>query len=327
MRCEDARPALSARFDGETNGPIAPAELDAHLAECAACSRALEEWSQLRQQLRFESVGAEPDLAPDVVRRIQSVGPHRFRVRIAVAAAFVAGAVAGATLAGLGGGGTAPASAAEIARRIGVAQGQVTSLTADVRVVERGWHPRVPVRGYRGTLTFRAPESVNLRVEDRTVYPDGSWRPNDVDLVVDAGSWWARGPAPCPREAQPGCTPPTPRVRAVANREPFADDAPAPLDLIVPVRSFSAGGARAVVRGERTFGERTGVGVIVTAAQIEPLLAGLRRAGNWREVHPSDRVELWLDREFLTPLAASVFPAPGRDRQRWARARGHRDAP
>ena len=66
-----------------------------------------------------------------------------------------------------------------------------------------------------------------------------------------------------------------------------------------------------------------------TVAQVAPLLAGLAPAGagNLRDLHPSDQVELWLDEAALVPLALSVSAAPTDERRAWAAARGYRDRP
>jgi len=146
-----------------------------------------------------------------------------------------------------------------------------------------------------------------------------------VELVVDEDRAWTRGPADCPADAQPACTPPEPLVRGLVRREPFPDGAPAPLDLVVPVRSFAGGpeppplGTRAVGGGRRT------IGVTATAAQIAPLLDGLRPAGNFRALYPADEVQLWLDEVALVPLALDVLPADDPDRALWANRRGYTD--
>jgi hypothetical protein len=69
--------------------------------------------------------------------------------------------------------------------------------------------------------------------------------------------------------------------------------------------------------------------VATTVAQVAPLLAGLAPAGagNLRDLHPSDQVELWLDEVALVPLALSVSAAPTDERRAWAAARGYRDRP
>jgi hypothetical protein len=241
-------------------------------------------------------------------------------------AAAVAGAIIGASVVS----GTRPGEppqpvAANIPARVLRAQARLDSLAARVHVVERGWHPRVPTRTYIGTLRYRAPESVALRLDDLTAYPSGAWKANNVSFVVDGGRLWSSGPAGCPIEALPRCTPPARRVQIVEGREPFAADAPAPLDLVLPAGAFAVGTTAAVLPGAASVAGRAATRVLMTAAQAEPLLAGLRRAGNWREVHPTDQVELWLDKEALAPLRAVVRAADSAERRRWAAAHGYRD--
>jgi len=243
-----------------------------------------------------------------------------------VAAALLAGVMVGATFVGLGGRRPAQVAMADLPARVVAAQRTLTSLAAEVSLVERNWHPGVPERVLAGRLRYRAPESLALELVDRTVYPSAAWVRNDVTLVVTGDRWWTRAPRGCPVEAQPACTPRTPRVRLVERREPFADATPVPLDLVTPVRSFTPAAAP-VPLGTGRVGGRAAVGVATTAAQVAPLLAGLAPAGNLRAFHPSDPVELWLDEQALVPLALRVTVAGGGERQRWAAAHGYPDRP
>ena len=350
MRCDQARVDVSLAADGELDGEGVGA-LAAHLAACAACAAFQARLATIRQQLRFEPVGAVPDVAPRVMaavghrarpapegtrdpRRGAPVGPGPAGGRpgrrgggvLKVAAAFLVGAVVGATFVGLGGRRPAQVALADLPARVVAAQRTLTSLAAEVSLVERNWHPDVPERVLAGRLRYRAPESLALRLTDRTVYPSAAWVRNDVSLVVTGDRWWTRGPRGCPVEAQPACTPRTPRVRLVERREPFADATPVPLDLVTPVRSFTPAAAPAPL-GTARVGGRAAEGVATTAAQVAPLLAGLAPAGNLRAFHPSDPVELWLDEGALIPLALRVTVAGGGERQRWAAARGYPDRP
>src|SRR4029453_14338548 len=117
-----------------------------------------------------------------------------------------------------------------------------------------------------------------------------------------------------------------PRVLASVDREPFPDAEPAPLDLVVPVRSLAGGGDQTLLGSRRVAGG-SAIGVQVTAAQVEPLLAGLVQTGNWRELYPSDRVGLWLDPGSFVPPHPKVFPARSAERERWAAHRGYSDNP
>jgi hypothetical protein len=337
MKCETARPALSARFDGEPTG-VDDVALDTHVATCANCSAFADGMASLRQHLRFEGIprSSVPDIAPAVAQaiasrpvattrhaRLQRVASRRW---LAVAAAFVAGAFGGAVFVGVSGNRPDSAAFADLATEVSAAQHRIETLAADVHLVEHGLHPAVPVRTFSGTLRYHAPESLALTLTDKTVYPAPAWVPNDVKLVVDEDESWSRGPRACPSEALPDCTPAEPAVTAVTNREPFAPDRPAPLDLVTPVASFTLGGQPGSF-GTRTIDGRTAAGIRTTAARVQPVLAGLAPAGNLRAVHPSDPVDIWLDQETLVPLALTVQAADDPDRAAWAANLGYRDAP
>jgi Putative zinc-finger len=351
---------LSAAVDGEL-APTRSAPLESHLATCPACASFATRLASLRQHLRFEPVGEVPDITPRVLDELRSRGgvdrvrggvarPSGTRRRpgwgwhgprwegrdpgrgrrglVSVAAAFVCGAVLGATFIGLGRGGPGQVALADLPGRVVAAQRTLRSLAADVSLVERGWHPSVPERRFSGRLRYRAPEHLDLELTDRTAYPSAAWRRGDLRLVVTGDRWWTRGQRACPPEALPGCAPAAPEVRLVVRREPFADATPVPLDLVTPVRSFTPAGTGVPVGARRVAG-RPATGVATTAAQAAPLLSGLAPggAGNLRALHPSDRVELWLDDASLVPLALRVTAAPGEERRAWAAAHGYRDRP
>ena len=387
MSCREAMAELSAAADGEL-APGRAGTLEAHLAGCPACTAFQARLVALRRQLRFEPVGAVPDVAPRVLETIRSselrqggvdsrrvafspwsrhrrggvdnrrtavtrwarlplrgasqrrgefsrarsaqlgLRPGRRRRLLPVAAAFLSGVVLGATFIGLGRGGPGQVAMADLPARVVAAQRALRSLAADVSLVERGWHPSVRERRFTGWLRYRAPEQLALTLADRTAYPSAAWRRSDLSLVVSGDRWWTSGQRACPAEALPDCAPATSQVRLVERREPFAEATPVPLDLVTPVRSFTPTGAGAPL-GTRRVAGRAAVGVAVTAAQVAPLLAGLAPAGagNLRALYPADRVELWLDRAALVPLAVAVTAAPGEERRAWAAARGFGDRP
>jgi len=249
---------------------------------------------------------------------------RRSRSTLAVAvAALVAGVVIGVNLVGVGGNGPPPALAVPLPERVAAAQSRVDGLHEELRLVERGWHPAVPERTYEGTLDYRAPESLALEWRDTTTYPSGAWRPNDVTLRTDGERWTAAGVPECPATAQPGCTTASEET-AVTARPPFADGAPVPLEVIVPVQSFSRVDTASVV-GEGEVAGRPTVEVDVVAAQIGPLLAGLAPEGNLRAVHPTDHVRISLDADHMVPLALSVTASDDPDRPAWAGRRGYAD--
>ncbi|GGP75371.1 zf-HC2 domain-containing protein [Saccharothrix coeruleofusca] len=72
MDCETCREALSARMDGEA-GPAPDAEVDAHLAGCAACAH----WNT-RAQALTRSIRVRPaQPSPDLVEAVLAAAPPR----------------------------------------------------------------------------------------------------------------------------------------------------------------------------------------------------------------------------------------------------------
>ncbi|MGH9192313.1 MAG: zf-HC2 domain-containing protein, partial [Acidimicrobiales bacterium] len=71
MRCDDAQAAISLRLDGELPGGGADAsEVDQHLGSCSECSGFERHAGRIRAELRFEAVGAVPDVAPAVLANL-----------------------------------------------------------------------------------------------------------------------------------------------------------------------------------------------------------------------------------------------------------------
>ena len=326
MRPKQLRRALSQYVDGELSTEETT-ELEDHLESSEEARGYLAQLQLLRRHLRYEPAAPTPDVTGRVLAAIQPERlRHPTRRRLSIAAAFVAGIIGGAVFIGLALRQPTQVAAADIPAQVLAAQSQVASLTARLDIIERGWHPTVPERTFSGTISYRAPESVWIEIDDTTPYPSAVWVPNDTVVVVDEDVAWTRGAAGCPTEALPDCTPPEPRLSVLTDREPFPDASAAPLDLIVPAAGFTRAGEPEFL-GFRLVDQREAVGVEVTAAQVASLLEGLTDTGNWRDVHPTDRVELWLDRDALVPLALSVFPADSSDRRLWAIRRGYTDDP
>jgi hypothetical protein len=320
VRCAEARRTLSVLLDDEAVSTRHAEAVRAHVHTCGDCSRYQEQLHAVRARLRIEPVDRPVDLAPQVVARLPATVARRPARAVSLVAAFVAAFVAGASFVGVVSG-PEPVGARDLSGAVLRAQRAIDSLRADVTVVERGWHPDVPVRRLEGTLAYRAPESLALHLRDLTEYPSDEWVRADVDLVVAADRSWERAVVRCPRDAMPGCTPRAPRTRALVGREPFPDLAPAPLDLVVPVQSFARSGGVDDL-GARTIDGRRAVGVRVTVAQIAPLLRGVRELGNGRPLHATDVAEVWVDRDAMVPLAVDVRPAPTAERAEWAASRG-----
>ncbi len=278
---------------------------------------------ELRQMLRYEPVDDAPDLVPHVLERLPSRRKQNPWLR--VAAVFVVGMVAGAAFIGLRSAGDPSLVAATIPERILQAQTRIDSMTASIQVTEYGWHSEVPIRTYEGAISYRAPEQLAVEITDRTEYPGPRWVANDTTLVVADSRSWTVGPAGCPTDALPNCAPPQPRVSSLSGRSPFPELSPAPLDLIVPVASFSRGGDP-IVLGVQNINGTPAVGVEISVAQAGPLLDGLLGAGNWRPLHPTDTVELWLSEEWLTPVRLVATAAGGEDRALWALRHGLTDS-
>ena len=323
MRCDEARAALSAVLDREA-GADEGAAAASHRETCDRCAAFDDSIGAIRRALRVEPIVSVPDVAPAVVARIERRGQRRAVPWLRVAAAFVAGLLIGSLVIGVSVDGPGDMAAADLPALVVAAQNDVNSLQATFTLTERGWHRDVPVRTFSGSLAYEAPESLALELRDRTDYPSPLWVPNDMALVVAEDAAWTKGVRACPPEAQPTCTPVEPVVLTTDGREPFADTEPVPLDLVTPVESLGLAGTPETLASRRVAGHTT-VGVAGTAAQFTPLIDALGAAGNLRDLYPTDRVEVWLDRETMVPMAVRVTAAGGRLRDRWAAARGYAD--
>ncbi|MGH8914819.1 MAG: anti-sigma factor family protein [Acidimicrobiia bacterium] len=320
------RDSLNAELSRYFDGDLTPAEaksVERLLASSEEARAYLEQIRALRRQLRYEAADPGPDVTSRVLTAIDRASRPR---RVRVAAAFAAGVLGGAVFIGLALRQPTPVATAGIPDQVLAAQADVDAMTAHLRIVESGWHPEVAERVFTGRVQYRAPESLLVEISDETSYPSKDWFPNDSMHVIDEDIAWSSSVAGCPMEALPECTPSEPRVVVQSDREPFPDAVPAPLDLVVPVAGFSrAGEPRAL--GNDTIDGRAAVGVEVSVAQAGALLDGLTAIGNWRQFHPTDRVELWLDQTVLVPLALYVFPADTDDRELWAIRKGYDDSP
>ncbi|MGH9186688.1 MAG: zf-HC2 domain-containing protein, partial [Acidimicrobiales bacterium] len=291
--CDEAQAGLSAHFDEELDA-AAQEWIAAHVADCADCSRFAASMTGVRHRLRLEPTDRVPDVSARVTATLRTRGAGRRQRKFEaitgarrpllprhaprVAAAFVAGVLVGAAVIGVSRDRPTRLAAADLPERVVSAQRAITSLTAELTLVERGWHSDVPVRTFHGRVVYEAPESLSLDLRDDTRYPSPAWVPNDVALVVQDDVLWTKGTRACPTEAQPDCTPLEPLVEATIHREPFATTTPVPLDLITPVESLALAG-RPVSLPDRQVDGRAALGVVGSVAQFEPLLAGLRPAG------------------------------------------------
>lgn len=315
MRCEAIQLEVSARLDGAEDRAMRPV-VEAHVAGCQTCQAFAAGSERLRVLSRLEAAPGVPDLVPSIMARVAPA--RRGRAWLPAAAAFVAGAVAGAVLAGgLPAAGPDTALATEVPDRIAGAAAHVTRYRATFRIMERNFHSDVPVRRMTARVAFAAPERFRAQIRDRTAYPSGAWPRNDLLLDVDRDRWTLRGPVTCPREALPACAPGGMEERGLTGREPFDGQAPLPTDIILPLRSL-AGSERVRVAGNGEVLGRATVDVDLAYRDAAPLFAYLHEGGTWRPLFPLDRVRLSLDEETWFPLAFRVFPAPGRERAAWA---------
>lgn len=314
MRCERVRPLLSAAVDGE----VLPAVASEHLGKCDACQSFAADLSTLRRAVRIETLGAVPDVIPQVMARLPR--PTRQR-RLVPAAGFLAGAVLGALVGGLVVGGLPgplPTLAASLPESVVAVQAQMEAFSGRFSLRER--IATGLSRSYQGELTYHSPESLHLEI--RQVSGPEGWLDNSIGLSVDGTVASSDIPFPCP--ALDGCRQAERRRVAITGRDPFSASTVAPLDLIVPVSIFRDAREPTKV-GERIVAGQAVVGVEITAAQARPLLDGLFQSGNWREIHNTDAVTVWLQQDFYTPLAVSVIAGTGRDRAEWAVRRGYED--
>ena len=265
--------------------------------------------------LRAQPAEPVPDLSGEILARVERLrgprpGSRRQRVRVAgIAAAAAALLVAGAALPFV----ERPphlAAAGEIAREVRAAARTLPSYRATFAVVERGWHPRVPVRRMRASVSFLAPERFRLEIRDRTRYPStGSWPRNDVVLVSAPRAWSIREPWSCPQGGLPRCAVGVERRRIVA-RQPFDGAGSLPTDIIVPLETLASSGGFTVLGEDRVLG-RPAYRLLLPYRRAAPLVASLQAGGTWRSFEPFDRVHLWIDRETWFPLRFEVRRGDG----------------
>jgi hypothetical protein len=210
--------------------------------------------------------------------------------------------------------------AQDLPGRLQISSTQVEGLLAEVSVFESGRDASVPERTYEGTLRYAAPESLQISLEDTTIYANDTWIPNDLNLTIANGILVATGSPACPRKASPDCQT-SPSTIAITDLPPFDPGVVIPLEIIGPGRSLWEG---LEVTGSPTLDGVETVQVRTTVAGAE-LLAALTMYGSWRDLYPTDEVRMWLDAETLIPLRLEVFPTTTEQRQLWQIRRGYTD--
>ncbi|MGH8927579.1 MAG: hypothetical protein ACRDWH_04475 [Acidimicrobiia bacterium] len=315
MRHDRALKEASAVLDGYRLSAAARR----HLESCVDCRGLAEELSVLRQAtatLRSEPVTA-PDVSSKVLARLPSRRPRRRPW--AIATGFAVGAVIGAVVAG-GIAGPEPSLAGELPEAVVAGQSAVRSLSAGFSIVEHV----IPgsVRTYQGELTYRSPEFLSIEVTQ--VDGPGTWPPNSWSLGIDGENAVVMEPFPCPILG--GCTDGEPRTKVIGGRDPFSAVVPAPLDVVVPASMLRNSVEPDRFEGGDRLGRPT-VAFTVSAAQARALLDAYFGVGTWREIHASDVVAVWLDRDLFVPLGVTVTATDSIDRRLWAARRGYVDDP
>lgn len=311
----DRRQQISAALDGE-----APMPDDLDVDEERFVRRSL----QLRATVRITEAHAPPDVTAAVLEEVRAdrpgrpdLGPtSRRAILLAAAAAFVVAAVAGA-LAVHPGGPVAPVPAsAGLSARVLAGQRTISAFDAQVRLTEHRVHPDIAIRRLSGTLHYRAPEQLTLRLRQQGDVAEG-WPRNDVDLALGPGRASLRGLGGCPVESQPECL--QPRTHRVDGLPPFAPTWISPLDLVIPTDAFLP---TVSVPAEE---ERGRIVVRTTVARVDRLVEGLSTMGAVRAVHATDLVTLTLDSETLTLRSLRIDAADNLARSTWAATNGYED--
>lgn len=310
---EPYRDDLSAYIDGELD-PGARGELEQHLETCAECRAVEKRLRGVVAAVRLQTVEAVPNLTEAIMERITEEQPlilkrqervRRFRIG-AAAAVVTAAVLVGSSLPWLQDGSVA--SAADVTGSVRAAARALESYRAEYRIVERGWHEAVPVRRFDVRVSFNAPETMSLSIEDRSNYPSAVWPRNDVRLLADPNGWWIKEPRPCPVAALPICVDTLEIERGVTDRQPFDGGSRLPTDLILPLETL-AGSENFRVVGERVIAGHAAYELEMEFRDAQPFVAAVEAGGSWRTFEPTDRVEMFIDRATWFPLLVRVTPA------------------
>ena len=331
--CDETRLDLSAYIDDELTRERRD-QIEAHLENCSSCTNEEVVLRSVRKLVRVQAVEDVPDLSRQIMARIQAAPSRESgwqqHLRVAaVSAAAAALIVLGASLP-FDQRSTDSARASEITEEVRAVARRLHSYRASFEIVERGWHPDVPVRRMTADVDFRAPEDLRLEVRDATEYPSSQWPPNDVTLVATSERSWIEEPSSCPAEALPNCAAPTTWAgvierRVITNRQPFDGTSALPTDIIVPLETLAGDGFHVLGRDE--IEGRAAYRLQLEYRQAVPLIASLEAGGAWREFHPLDQVDLWIDTQTWFPLRYEVKAGSSPDRSLWATRRGLRDQP
>lgn len=293
------------------------AEAIRHVETCGTCSQFAESLGPLD----LEMGAGRFDQAPDVVGKVMSAVRPARRQWWAVAAIALVGVTVGAVV-GVLGSRLDVGRAADLHDLFYTTGSGLNELSAELLIVERGVHPEVTERVYTGSLDYVAPEGLAIELVDTTEYPSDDWLPNDIRFAFLDGDTLSEARSPCPVAALPDCLM-QPTERAVADQPPFDEGIISPLEIVGPGRSLTWSSAVDVV-GTPVLDGRPTIQVESTVAAVE-LLAAITERGAWRELHPTDRVLMWLDEETLVPLRIEVFAADSPERELWQLRHDYRD--
>ncbi len=315
MKCEEARRIESARLDGIEADVADVPRFDAHIESCDDCLRYRQRALLLRGAMRAQMT-PPPPLYP-----LRETSRFTRPVRKWVAVAAAGGLALGWLI-----GGIVPQESDSIVagftQNLAAQLGEVEPFSADVAVVERGWHPDVPERRFSGSIGFAGPDSAAVVLVDETIYPSANWVKNDVTVVVDGAHAWSSATRPCPSNLLPGCAR-EPLVASTNGRSPFSSGLLVASDLVVSPLSFASEEVGRAPDNESIPGNP--LGLRMSVAQARPLLGAILPAGNFRDFHPADTVDVWLDPMELRPILIEVRPAEDPARRAWAATHGYRD--
>ena len=288
-----------------------------HLESCDECMAFAAGLVHLDRALARGSFERAPDMTSNVMTAVTRPRTQWW----AVAAIALVGVLAGALVGGLGSR-LDVSQARDLHEQLYLTGSEISGLSADLVVVERGLHPEVMERVYSGSIRYTAPEQLGIVLHDTTRYPTRAWIPNDIEYQASDGDTVSRAGSRCPIAALPACLL-TPTTSALTDQPPFDDGVIVPLEIIGPGRSLAQSSAIEVLAAPQLNGLDT-IQVRTTVAAVE-LIGAITDRGSWRELHPTDVVLMWLDEATLVPVRLEVFPTDSQERELWQLRRGYRD--
>ncbi len=313
-RCDLFQLQLSVAHDEDRP---ASEEVREHMAACSSCAEFAAGLMELDARLARGSFDMAPDLASEVVSEVTGRGAWRWQVAAVAAVGLLIGALVGAL-----GSRFDSVEAQDLGELYHNASPSLPGLTAQLLVVERNWHPEVPERVYTGSLEYRSPEELSIQLIDTTRYPDEGWTPNDVSVGVADGDFRSVSLRRCPTAAMPDCLG-VPAEVALRQRRPFDPGLTIPLEIVGPGRSLTWWSGIHVVATPELNGTRT-IQIESTVAAVD-LLRAITDNGAWRDLHPTDRVLVWLDKANLVPVRVEVFATDSPERDLWQIRHGYAD--